>query len=93
MRCRMRRESVLAFAKSISPCIVAMEACCGAHHLSRLPRGHGHEVRLMSAEYVRPYVKAQKNDARDAEAIAEAAIALVKKLIEKLYGPTVVYRA
>jgi transposase len=55
-------------------CVVAMEACCGAHHLGRLFEAEqGHEVRLMSPEYVRPYVKAQKNDDRDAEAIAEAA--------------------
>src|SRR5687768_5689124 len=50
-----------------------MGACCGAHHLGRILRSQGHEVRLMSPEYVRPYVKAQKNDDRDAEAIAEAA--------------------
>jgi transposase len=50
-----------------------MEACCGAHHLGRQLAAQGHEVRLMSPEYVRPYVKAQKNDERDAEAIAEAA--------------------
>jgi transposase len=50
-----------------------MEACCGAHHLGRQLAARGHEVRLMSPEYVRPYVKAQKNDDRDAEAIAEAA--------------------
>ena len=50
-----------------------MEACCGAHHLGRLFAEAGHEVRLMSPEYVLPYVKAQKNDDRDAEAIAEAA--------------------
>lgn len=47
--------------------------CCGAHHLGRLFIARGHEVRLMSPEYVRPYVKAQKNDDRDAEGIAEAA--------------------
>jgi transposase len=48
-----------------------MEACCGAHHLGRVFAAQGHEV--MSPEYVRPYVKAQKNDDLDAEAIAEAA--------------------
>src|SRR5262249_35570638 len=53
--------------------VVAMEACCGAHHLGRQLAAQGHEVRLISPEYVRPYVKAQKNDDRDAEAIAEAA--------------------
>jgi transposase len=50
-----------------------MEACCGGHHLGRVFTAQGHEVRLMSPEYVRPYVKAQKNDELDAEAIAEAA--------------------
>jgi len=50
-----------------------MEACCGAHHLGRLLEAQGHTVRLMPPEYVRPYVKAQKNDERDAEGIAEAA--------------------
>ena len=48
-----------------------MEACGGAHHLGRLLRDDGFEVRLMSPEYVRPYVKAQKNDQRDADAIAK----------------------
>jgi transposase len=72
-RRRMRPESIAAFAKELSPCIVAMEACCGAHHLGRLLAAQGHDVRLMSPEYVRPYVKAQKNDEHDAEAIAEAA--------------------
>ena len=61
------------FCSKFSACIVAMEACCGAHHIGRALAGQGHEIRLMSPEYVRPYVKAQKNDDRDAEAIAEAA--------------------
>jgi len=50
-----------------------MEACCGAHYLGRVLGAPGHTIRLMSPEYVRPYVKANKNDDRDAEAIAEAA--------------------
>lgn len=73
VRRRMRRESIAAFAAKTPGCVVAMEACCGAHHLGRQLAAQGHEVRLMSPEYVRPYVKAQKNDDRDAEAIAEAA--------------------
>ncbi len=73
LRRRMRRETIIALAAKLPRCIVAMEACCGAHHLGRLLVAQGHEVRLMSPEYVRPYVKAQKNDDRDAEAIAEAA--------------------
>ena len=73
LRRRTRREGVVALAAKLPGCVVAMEACCGAHHLGRLLVLQGHEVRLMSPEYVRPYVKAQKNDDRDAEAIAEAA--------------------
>ena len=73
LRRRMRREGIVALAAKTPGCVVAMEACCGAHHLGRLLAARGHEVRLMSPEYVRPYVKAQKNDDRDAEAIAEAA--------------------
>jgi transposase len=73
MRRRLRRDAVASFVADLPRCIVAMEACCGAHHLGRVFTGCGHEVRLMSPEYVRPYVKAQKNDDRDAEAIAEAA--------------------
>jgi transposase len=57
-----------------------MEACCGAYHLGRLFAADGHDVRLMSPEYVRPYVKAQKNDDRDAEGIAEAVVAFANKL-------------
>ena len=73
LRRRMRRESVIAFGAKLPWCVVAMEACCGAHHIGRALVAQGHTVRLMSPEYVRPYVKAQKNDDRDAEAIAEAA--------------------
>ncbi|MCA7119194.1 MAG: IS110 family transposase [Acidibrevibacterium sp.] len=72
-RRRMRPDSVTAFTAKIPACVIAMEACCGAHYLGRLLAAQGHTVRLMSPEYVRPYVKAQKNDDRDAEAIAEAA--------------------
>lgn len=73
LRRRMKRETFVAFAQQWPSYVVAMEACCGAHHLGRQMAAQGHEVRLMSPEYVRPYVKAQKNDDRDAEAIAEAA--------------------
>lgn len=73
LRRRMKRASVAGFARQWSSCVVAMEACCGAHHLGRQLAAQGHRVRLMSPEYVRPYVKAQKNDDHDAEAIAEAA--------------------
>lgn len=73
MRRKMRRETLIGLAEKLPPCVVGMEACCGAHHLGRIFDIHGHDVRLMSPEYVRPYVKAQKNDDRDAEGIAEAA--------------------
>ena len=59
-----------------------MEACCGAHHLGRQLAAQGHTVRLMSPEYVRPYAKAQKNDDRDAEAIAEAATRPTMRFVE-----------
>ena len=73
LRRRFTRERLVAFLAGQPACVVAMEACCGAHHLGRVFAAQGHEVRLMSPEYVQPYVKAQKNDDRDAEAIAEAA--------------------
>jgi transposase len=73
LRQRSRRETIVGLTAKLAACIVAMEACCGAHHLGRLLAAQGHVIRLMSPEYVRPYVKAQKNDDRDAEAIAEAA--------------------
>jgi transposase len=73
LRRRLRRKTLIRFTANLPACVVAMESCCGAHHIGRLFAGQGHEVRLMPPEYVRPYVKAQKNDDRDAEAIAEAA--------------------
>ncbi len=82
LRRRMGRQGILAFAEGLPPCVMAMEACCGAHHLGRILRAQGHEVRLMSPEYVRPYVKAQKNDDRDAEAIAEAATRPTMRFVE-----------
>src|SRR3984885_14595328 len=72
MRRKVRRETLIALAEKLPPCVVGMEACCGAHHLGRVFAAHGHDVRLMSPEYVGPYIKAQKNDDRDAEGIAEA---------------------
>src|SRR6185295_8078819 len=82
LRRRMRRSSVESVVKSLGRCIVAMEACCGAHHLGRMFAAQGHEVRLMSPEYVRPYVKSQKNDEMDAEAIAEAATRPTMRFVE-----------
>jgi len=66
---RSRMEARLA---NLPAGLVGMEACVGAHHLSRKLQALGHDARLMPAKYVRPYSKGQKNDFRDAEAIAEA---------------------
>ena len=73
LRRRVSRGKLAGYVGRLPACVVAMEACCGAHHLGRVFEAQGHAVRLMSPEYVQPYVKAQKNDDRDAEAIAEAA--------------------
>ena len=78
----MRRETVITYAAILPACVVAMEACCGAHHMGRALARRGHSVRLMSPEYIRPYVKAQKNDDRDAEAIAEAATRPTMRFVE-----------
>jgi len=86
LRRRMRREGIIKLAAKLKPCVVAMEACCEAHHLGRVLRAQGHKVRLMSAEYVRPYVKSQKNDDRDAEAIAEAATRPTMRFVELKSG-------
>jgi transposase len=60
LRRRMSRDKLVRFLERLPPCVVAMEACCGAHHLGRASAAQGHEVRLMSPEYVQPYVKAQR---------------------------------
>ena len=73
LRKRLRREQVLAFFASLPRCRVAMEACASAHHWARVIGELGHEVRLIPPAYVKPFVKRQKNDAADAEAICEAA--------------------
>ncbi len=80
-RRRMTREGLVTFAAALPSCVIAMEACCGAHFLGRTFEAQGHAVRLMSPEYVSPYVKAQKTDDRDAEAIAEAATRPTMRLV------------
>jgi hypothetical protein len=72
LRQRWSRGHVEARLANMPPCLIGMEACVGAHHLSRRLKALGHDARLMPAKYVRPYSKGQKNDFRDAEAIAEA---------------------
>src|SRR5271169_5747582 len=70
LRQKWSRSQVETRLANMPPCLVGMEACVGAHHLSL--QSHGHDARLMPAKYVRPYAKGQKNDFNDAEAIAEA---------------------
>src|SRR6202453_4853507 len=72
LRQKWSRGQVTARFANMPPCLIGMEACVGAHHLSRELKAFGHDARLMPARYVRPYSKGQKNDFRDAEAIAEA---------------------
>jgi transposase len=69
---RLRRSRVLGFFKRLSPCVVGMEACASSHYWSRELQALGHTVQLMPPAYVKPYLKRQKNDAADAEAICEA---------------------
>ena len=72
LRQKWSRGQVEARLANLPPCLIGMEACVGAHHLSRKLQALGHQARLMPAKYVRPYSRGQKNDYRDAEAIAEA---------------------
>lgn len=73
IRKKLSRGQVLAFFADLPPCVVAMEACATAHYWAREIGALGHNVRLVPPAYVKPFVKRQKNDAADAEAIAEAA--------------------
>ena len=69
---RFSRAQLMKFLVNMPPCLIGMEASCGCHHVGRHLAAFGHEVRLIPAQFVKPYVKSQKNDYRDAEAIAEA---------------------
>jgi transposase len=72
IRRQLKRRYVLAFFQKLPPCLVGIEACASSHHWSRELQALGHTVRLMPPAYVKPYVKRQKNDTTDAEAICEA---------------------
>jgi transposase len=72
LRRRVRRDRLLAQTANMAGCLIGMEACCGAHHLGRALEAQGHRACLMPPQYVRPFVKSNKNDYRDAEANAEA---------------------
>jgi transposase len=73
-RRKIKRLALIKTFKKIAPCVVGMEACLSAHFVSRALRKLGHEPRIIPAIYVKPFVKGQKNDYNDAEAIAEAAL-------------------
>src|ERR1700759_961748 len=72
VRRQLKRRNILAFFQKLPPCLVGIEACASSHYWSRELQALGHTVRLMPPAYVKPYVKRQKNDATDAEAICEA---------------------
>ncbi len=72
LRRQLRRNQFLSFFSKLSPCLIGMEACGGAHHWARELQKQGHTVKLIAPQFVKPYVKSNKNDANDAEAICEA---------------------
>ena len=72
LRERLTRAALPKRLANIPPCRIGMEACAGSHHIGRQLTALGHDVRLMPAKYVKPFLKSHKNDYRDAEAIAEA---------------------
>ena len=72
IRKQLRRRQVMPFFGKLTPCLIGVEACATSHHWARELQALGHEVRIMPANYVKPYVKRNKNDAADAEAICEA---------------------
>src|SRR6266446_236702 len=72
VRRQLKRRYVLSFFQKLPPCLIGIEACASSHYWSRELQALGHTVRLMPPAYVKPYVKRQKNDAADAEAICEA---------------------
>ena len=94
---RMTRQKLIQFFASQPRCTVAMEACAGAHHWGRELQRLGHEVRLIPPAYVKPFVKRQKNDAADAEAICEAALRPTMRFVpvksEAQQASAVVFRA
>ena len=82
VRRQLRRRQVLAFFKKLPACLVGVEACATSHHWSRELQALGHTVRLMPPAYVKPYLKRQKNDAADAEAICEAVVRPSMRFVE-----------
>ena len=85
LRQKWSRGQVETRLANLPPCLIGMEACVGAHHLSRKLTSLGHDARLMPAKYVRPYSRGQKNDFRDAEAIAPRPAAFPLVMQERIY--------
>ena len=81
-RKKLSRPQFARFMAQQPPCLVAMEACASAHHWAREMARYGHEVRLIAPHYVKPFLKRQKNDAADAEAIVEAALRPTMRFVE-----------
>ena len=72
LRKQLRRDQMAVFFANLPACLIGMEACGSAHHWGRKLQGLGHTVKLMAPQFVKPYVKSNKNDAADAAAICEA---------------------
>ena len=96
LRKKLRRSQVLEFFRELPPCVVAMEACGGSHFWGREIGKSGYEVRLIPPAYVKPFVKRQKNDAADAEAICKAAVRPTMRYVsvksEETQGAAMVFR-
>ena len=82
IRRQLKRRYVLTFFQKLPPCLVGIEACASSHYWSRELKALGHTVRLMPPAYVKPYVKRQKNDTADAEAICEAVTRANMRFVE-----------
>ena len=69
---KLKRKEMVTFFANLTPCLIGMEACSSSHYWARKLQAMGHQIKLMAPQFVKPYVKANKNDAADAEAICEA---------------------
>jgi transposase len=96
LRKQLKRDQVAIFFANLPPCLIGMEACSSAHYWARKLEALGHTVRLMAPQFVNPYVKSNKNDAADAEAICEAVthptmrLCRLRMLSNSLYWPCIV---
>ena len=93
---QLKRQQLLHYLAQVSPCVIAMEACGGANDWAREMKALGHEVKLIALQYVKPYVKGNKNDYNDAQVIAEAAqrptmrFVPIKSVERKIYRTCIV---